>query len=160
MIEDGNYDSDKLIQSINTSISGSNCLLAYNPVNKKITVTNNSSSSVSIYWYKKDSMSRCENGGGQKVDYNLGWLLGFRQTTYVINNSESITGEAVLNTSGSRYLLLSVDESYQLSINIATIISIAFGHQNVWNMPSYYNKHSMEKDCEQIQEWQKMNLFR
>tara|TARA_B100001093_G_scaffold398486_1_gene385838 strand:- start:6492 stop:8168 length:1677 start_codon:yes stop_codon:yes gene_type:complete len=151
LIEDGNYNSDKLIQSINTSISGSNCLLAYNPVNKKITITNNSGSSVSIYWYKKDSMSGCENGGGQKVDYNFGWLLGFRQTTYVVNNGESIMGEAVLNTNGSRYLLLSVDDFVNNKPN-QSIISIS-NNQNVWNMPNYYNKHSMEKDCEpQIQE--------
>ena len=77
-------------------------------------------------------------------------VIRIQTTTYVINNSESITGEAVLNTSGSRYLLLSVDDFVNNKPN-QSIISIA-NNQNVWNMPSYYNKHSMEKDCEpQIQ---------
>lgn len=151
-IPDGNYDSNNLIQTINTSISNSNCYLTYDIINKKTTITNNTSNDIVISWYKKTtSINSCGNGAGQKVDYNLGWLLGFRQTSYVIKNNESVESEAVLNTHGNRYLLLSVDDFVNNKPN-QTIISIS-NNENVWNMPNYYNKHSMDNDCEpQIQE--------
>ena len=151
IIEDGNYDSSNLIQIINSSINSYNCSMTYNIVNKKTTLLNSSSNNITIYWYKKSGMLSCGNGAGQKVDYNLGWLLGFRETAYVVKPGESITSEAVLNTHGNRYLLLSVDDFVNNKPN-QTMISIS-NNEDVFTMPSYYNKHTMESDCEpQVQE--------
>jgi hypothetical protein len=42
------------------------------------------------------------------LDYNLGWLLGFRQPSY--SNETSYTGEALIDTYGFRYLFLELDD--------------------------------------------------
>ena len=53
------------------------------------------------------------NNSGAKIDYNLGWLLGFRQPQYpmVGNPTNSYTSEGCVDIFGTRYLLLKVKHS-------------------------------------------------
>ena len=47
---------------------------------------------------------------GGKRDYNLGWLLGFRKQSYTFADGEYITGEALLDTFGTRYVYIMFDD--------------------------------------------------
>jgi len=40
----------------------------------------------------------------------LGWLLGFRKTTYTIVGGQTLTSEGVSNLNGSKYLYLAIDD--------------------------------------------------
>lgn len=52
------------------------------------------------------------NGGFDKYNFKfkLGWLLGFRSTTYTVLHNTTITSESLLDLNGPRYLYLVVDE--------------------------------------------------
>ena len=46
-----------------------------------------------------------------KINSNLGWLMGFRKPSYIIHSSGGkITGEAMVDTWGARYLILTIDD--------------------------------------------------
>ena len=79
---------------------------------------------------------------GPKIDYNLGWLLGFRQPRYPMNGlapiSSTYTSEGLVNTFGTRYLLLKVNDfqSNRVTSGIATLTN----NQDKFKLPSYYRK--------------------
>ena len=56
---------------------------------------------------------------GAKLDYNLGWLLGFRQPSY--SGSNSYTGEALIDTYGFRYLYIELDDFNRNRLNQSVI---------------------------------------
>jgi hypothetical protein len=53
-----------------------------------------------------------KTGSSDKFNFKqkLGWLLGFRKTTYSIVTSTAATAECTLDLYGSRYLYLAIDE--------------------------------------------------
>lgn len=53
-----------------------------------------------------------KNGNSDKFQFKqkLGWLLGFRKTSYTIAAGATITAECVVDLSGPRYLYLAIDE--------------------------------------------------
>jgi len=79
---------------------------------------------------------------GPKIDYNLGWLLGFRQPKYPMNGlppiSSTYTSEGLVNTFGTRYLLLKVNDfqSNRVTGGLATLTN----NQDKFKLPSYYTK--------------------
>lgn len=107
-IPDNNYTITSLAAAINTAIAtiGSTpytYLRFY--VNGSNTKFNTSLSSVAID-FAVDST-------GQSDKYNfknkLGWLLGFRQTSYTITTADT-NSEALYDINGSRYLYLAIEE--------------------------------------------------
>ena len=86
-------------------------------------------------------LSGCDiNNSGAKIDYNLGWLLGFRQPQYpmVGNPSGSYTSEGCVDTFGTRYLLLKVND-FQSNRVTGGMVSLT-DNQNKFKLPSYYRK--------------------
>ena len=81
---------------------------------------------------------------GQKIDYNLGYLLGFRLTDYVIQPTQTATGEALLDLLGPRYFLLSLDD-FQNSKPNQDLVTMTSNKAN-FTLPSYYNKQTMHID--------------
>lgn len=91
---------------------------------------------------------------GHKIDYNLGWLLGFRQPQYIIPNPGgaatigSITSEAQVDTLGTRYIMLEVEDfnRNRINQNLTTIEH----KQTTFKIPSYYtetkNSHQINPD--------------
>ena len=78
---------------------------------------------------------------GPKIDYNLGWLLGFRQPKYPMSGSGgagTIISEGLVNTFGTRYLLLKVNDfqSNRVTGGLATLTN----NQDKFKLPSYYTK--------------------
>tara|TARA_B100001758_G_scaffold70483_1_gene59357 strand:+ start:5808 stop:7298 length:1491 start_codon:yes stop_codon:yes gene_type:complete len=147
-IPSGNYStSTLLIQELNNA--STDLLFSYNSLTNKISVQNNSAAAIIIEWYKPiTSLNLCVDGGGvgQKLDCNLGWQLGFRLESYTLQPNHTITGEAILDLHGPKYLLISLDD-FQNSKPNQDIISIRSNKSN-FSLPSYYNKNTMDPGCD------------
>jgi len=80
------------------------------------------------------------NNSGAKIDYNLGWLLGFRQPRYPMfgSNKSNYTSEGCVDIFGTRYLLLKVND-FQSNRVTGGMISLT-DNQDKFKLPSYYRK--------------------
>jgi hypothetical protein len=144
----GNYTAGQQVVAALNAIS-IDLEFTFNPLTHKISVKNTGSDNITIEWYKsKSELNFCVEGGGvgQKLDYNLGWLLGFRTDRYAVASNNTIVGEAILDLHGPRYLLISLDD-FQNSKPNQDIISIQSNKAN-FTLPSYYNKNTMDPGCE------------
>lgn len=145
IIPAGNYKTpEQIVTALNAIDPSLNLVFSYDPVKHKISVKNNNIFNVRIQWYRPSaSISLCVEGGGvgQKIDYNLGYLLGFRLTDYVIQPTQTATGEALLDLLGPRYFLLSLDD-FQNSKPNQDLVTMTSNKAN-FTLPSYYNKQTM-----------------
>jgi hypothetical protein len=96
-IPDNNYDINTLLVAITNQCTNMGITFAINGI--KIII--NCSTDVVI-----------DFGVNEKYNFKskLGWLLGFRRTTYHISSSNPIISENMFNLSGPRYLYLAIDE--------------------------------------------------
>jgi len=148
IIPAGNYKNPgDLVAALNIIDPSLNLLFSYDPLKNKISVQNNNLYNIKIQWYRPSaSISLCVEGGGvgQKIDYNLGYLLGFRLTEYIIQPTQKATGEALLDLLGPRYFLLSVDDFMNNKPN-QDLITMTSNKSN-FTLPSYYNRETMSLD--------------
>ena len=83
----------------------------YDSSTKKITIANTNSHDVEIRF----DIANCVDGAGglsptESLMSKLGWILGFRLSSYTIPAGGSIIGEAIMDVGGPRYLYLIIDE--------------------------------------------------
>ena len=88
-----------------------NLNVTYDASTKKITIANTNSFDIDIIFDKAD----CDSGKGglspaESLMSKLGWMLGFRLSSYTIKASSNIVGEAIMDVHGPRYLFLILDE--------------------------------------------------
>ena len=88
-----------------------NLNVTYDASTKKITIANTNSFDIDIIFDKAD----CDSGKGglspaESLMSKLGWMLGFRLSSYTIKASSNIVGEAIMDVRGPRYLFLILDE--------------------------------------------------
>lgn len=83
------------------------------------------------------------DNSGPKIDYNLGWLLGFRQPHYpmsnkIVDETSSYTSEGLIDTFGTRYLMLKINDfqSNRVTGGIVTLTN----NQDKFKLPTYYKK--------------------
>lgn len=102
-IADGNYTSSSLQTAINTALTGKNlsCTLTQNSFSSFVT----SSGTIKIEF----DVDKYGNSDKYNFKSKLGWLLGFRNTTYDLTTNAT-TSEGFLNLNGPNYLYLAVDE--------------------------------------------------
>jgi hypothetical protein len=86
----------------------------------------------------------CNQSTNMTFNNTLGWIMGFRLATVPVYNGSGNTGDAVLDLTGTKYLILILDDYNQNHINNG-LISITEISNKV-NMPSYYNL-SLPKYC-------------
>ena len=102
-IADGNYTSSSLQTAINNALTGKNlsCTLTQNSFSSFVTSTGTINIQFDVDKY----------GNSDKYNFKskLGWLLGFRNTTYDLTTNAT-TSEGFLNLNGPNYLYLAVDE--------------------------------------------------
>jgi hypothetical protein len=148
LIPAGNYKTPlDLINALNAIDASLNIVFSYDALKNKISVQNNNLFNIKIQWYRPSaSISLCVEGGGvgQKIDYNLGYLLGFRLTEYIIQPTQKATGEALLDILGPRYFLLSLDD-FQNSKPNQDLVTMTSNKAN-FTLPTYYNKETMHMD--------------
>jgi len=182
-IPDGNYTASELVNTINgifqndfTNTGGGTPInVSYNPNTNKITFSvnwvhfrysywnsggdpDNNSQWINVKFYGNEFNSNCANNGrGGKIDYNLGWLMGFRKKEYRItavpeySNTviESITGESLVDTYGSRYVLLYVDEYINNRVTQG-LVSLT-NNKDKFELPDYFKKKACVDETEDIQ---------
>lgn len=124
VIPSGNYTPATLKTAINTQLTAlSLSTLVHDVANNKSTFVNNTGASVTLNFAIKPSKTNiCTNvsAAGATADFDkfnfkskLGWILGFRNTTYTIANGATLTSENIIDVNTPRYLYLILDEFTQ-----------------------------------------------
>jgi hypothetical protein len=152
-IPSGNYTQDDLIEAINLSLTNnglSDIEFSYNYRNGKSIITNSSTEKYTIVFYDPNGTYNCNSSckNNQKINNNLGWILGFRGNTnkneekygqmiYDISGNNIITSESLIDIIGSKYFLLMLDDYQQNHLNRG-LVGITPTQKNV-EIPSYWN---------------------
>tara|TARA_B100000900_G_scaffold80494_2_gene64837 strand:+ start:4455 stop:5375 length:921 start_codon:yes stop_codon:yes gene_type:complete len=102
-VADNNYIDSGLSSAINGSLT--NIIFTVNNYNQT-TILNDTGSNIVIHFDINN------DGVHDKFRFKskLGWLLGFRKTTYTIAGGDTLTSEGVSNLNGSKYLYLAIDD--------------------------------------------------
>ena len=118
VLPDGNYTTASLITAMNARLTG----VSYNVVNNKSTFVNTGSVVRLDFAVKASKTNSCTNvsADGATADFDkfnfkskLGWILGFRNTTYTIANGATLTSENIVDINPLRYFYLVLDEFTQ-----------------------------------------------
>lgn len=147
-IGEGNYSNIDLITAINNRINATelNSLLefSYSSNDRKVNINNKDTAyDISLNWYIPEIAGSCGgNGAGSKVDYNLGWLLGFRNTSTFIQKNNAKVGQGTVNTTGTNYLFVTLDD-FNNNKPSNVVISAGEPITSGYKLPSYYNDETM-----------------
>ena len=133
-IDPGNYTASSLITAINdaindSSLSASENAFTFNSTTNKVTITNNFSQEINVIFYDyldettnfsemPSSSSASSNVTNySKVNYNLGWILGFRtinetnmEMTYNLGNGSSTVSESICYIPYTKYIIVTLDD--------------------------------------------------
>ena len=137
-IEPGNYTSSSLITAINdaisdtevgTSIINGQQIFTYNSTTNKVTIQNNLLQEINVIFYDyldetsnfsemPSSSSASSNVNNySKVNYNLGWILGFRtidetnmEMTYNLTTLQSTVSESICYIPYTKYIIVTLDD--------------------------------------------------
>lgn len=124
----GNYSKQELVDAITVVMVdqlGAGNSITYNSITGNAIITLSGSGN-SIVFYESGGGSACSKncGPGTKANFNLGWVLGFRNNTYsdedaVIDGSGNyvFTGESFIDVYGPRYLILVINDYNSNSLN-------------------------------------------
>jgi len=82
-----------------------------------------------------------------KINYNLGWLLGFREPFFIIDHAflkkqtEDIIkfSQSVIDTAGTKYIILQLDDFKTNRMN-KNVVNISTKSDQTIALPSYYNR--------------------
>jgi hypothetical protein len=154
VIPDGNYTASELIADISSALTaaGTGCGISLNTKTNRVTITTGSTSKkISFYndtLFNAHHSTYCgikyntSERSGPKIDYNLGWLLGFRKTTYT--GAISYPGEALIDTAGIKYLYITLDD-FNHHHNAKQVTNL-YQDKETLKLPSYY-KYYKDSDC-------------
>lgn len=124
----GNYSKQELVDAITAvmvSELGTGNGITYNSTTGKSIITLVSSGN-SIIFYESGGTSACSKncGPGTKANFNLGWVLGFRNNIYsdadaTVDSSGNyiFTSESFIDVYGPRYLILVINDYNSNSLN-------------------------------------------
>ena len=148
-IPEGFYDTITLLESTiqgvidaEVGVPGQITIIINHTNTLKTTITGTSAFSLNFV----PDLSGCNiNNSGAKIDYNLGWLLGFRQPRYPMAGTaiETYISEGCVDTLGTRYLLLKVND-FQSNRVTGGMVSLT-DNQDKFKLPSYYRKVQASK---------------
>lgn len=144
----GNYSINELVSTISSNLPVG-YYISYNGNTNRITIDSSGGAPFSLAFYNDtllaDSMSSyCSDKfniterGGPKIDYNLGWLLGFRNTTY--SGKNTYTGEALIDIAGIKYIYITIDDFNQ-NHNSKHITNL-YQDKETLKLPSYYKNYN------------------
>jgi len=106
---DNNYDAASLQTEITAKLAasthGKQLVFNINNMGK----TNISTTSAAITITVDFDVDKSGNSDKFNFKHKIGWLLGFRKTSYIVNGTNTVS-ECILDLSGPRYLYLAIDE--------------------------------------------------
>lgn len=140
LIKPGNYPDGNTIATELTNKSAY-FTFSYDNIQDKITITNNSPTKKKLIWYTQQISFCSTTGFGGKVDYNLGWLLGFRREEYTLEGNQVLVGESILDLIGTTYVYILLDDFNNNKPN-QDLVSFT-NNSDKFNMPSYYVRTTM-----------------
>jgi len=103
-IPDGYYTIDTLKTAINNALSTYNLTYNYLGLNSQFSLIN-AGTSITINF----DITKSGTNDKYNVKSKLGWILGFRNITYVITRTVT-TSESFIDLNGPRYLYVALDE--------------------------------------------------
>lgn len=106
-IDDNNYTAASLATEIAAKLA-----LSTHGTTLTFTINSNGRTRVSTSANRTLAFDVDKTGNSDKFNFKqkLGWLLGFRKTTYAIVTTGATTAECTLDLYGTRYLYLAIDE--------------------------------------------------
>ena len=179
-ITQGNYSSGTtLIAAINSQLNsnslggvpGGIVFFNYDNISNQVIIQTTGATKITFNWYIEDAEgSQCtapfrESPNslleppkpGNKINYNLGWLLGFRKLALEIEPSQSynvrdpynntfLVGQyrasSTVDVFGPKYLLLTLDDFNNNKPN-KDLISLIDNNANNFKLPEYYKPQTM-----------------
>jgi hypothetical protein len=123
----GNYTSEELTNKLNTLVS--NVAFSFNTNNGKISIENSTGSDLSVVFYDSSSteftQSKTKYSIPSKINYNLGWSMGFRpdysntttDISYNITTGSTLVGESIADIYGTKYIYVVIDDYNQNHMN-------------------------------------------
>lgn len=124
-IADANYTSSTLKTAIDTALSGKNLTISLS--DHSLSSFTASSGTITVEF----DVDKYGNKDKYNLKHKLGWLLGFRLTSYDV--SATTSSEAFLNLNGSNYLYLALDEYSKSGANqsFSTPLFSSFVNKNI-----------------------------
>jgi hypothetical protein len=108
-IDDNNYDAASLQTEITAKLAasthGKQLVFTINNMGKT-NISTTSDNTITIDF----DVDKSGNSDKFNFKHKLGWLLGFRKTSYDIIKGTNTVSECILDLSGPRYLYLAIDE--------------------------------------------------
>ena len=167
-IDDGNYNNNTIISSINDTLSASIIDISFeiNTLTNKVSITSNSDTGYSIVFYENDNDNPSDysfadsclstNGGANvqsKVNHNLGWLLGFRnmdvennyKISYDVDSTTSVTAEALCHLPYTKYFVIVIDDMNKNQSN-KSLVQISNGKSHM-NKTRYFKDIDNSLNC-------------
>jgi len=140
-IQEGFYDlPSELVSAIQAAITASTLPAGFTITIPTNTLKTTITGLVPFNLNFVPDISGC-NINGAKMDYNLGTMLGFRQPRYPMFGTAtqtSYTSEGCVDTLGTRYLFLKVND-FQANRITGSIVSLT-DNQDKFKLPSYYKR--------------------
>tara|TARA_B100001063_G_scaffold246686_1_gene286986 strand:- start:653 stop:1990 length:1338 start_codon:yes stop_codon:yes gene_type:complete len=136
-IESGNYNNVNICSTLNDALFTKNSTCMYNSISGKVSLSFPKEVE-SVTFYVENSISKTNN--------NLGYTLGFRQSVYnrPSDSHWEITGEAVCNVIGTKFLQLMVDEYSKNRLN-TNILNMVDNMNPIIKPQTNYN-HTIERN--------------
>jgi len=118
-ITEGNYSPNDIMIELNRIFHDNNLDVSASIINSsgKTKLENKTSTSISFIFYDETNII-FENA---KKNSNIGWMIGFRTSQVVISANSSITSDAIVNTWGTRYIIMALDDFNNNQTNKALI---------------------------------------
>ena len=118
-ITEGNYSPNDIMIELNSIFIDNNLDISASIIHSsgKTKLENKTSTSISFIFYDETNIV-FENA---KKNSNLGWMLGFRTSEIVIPANSSIISDAIVNTWGTRYIIMAIDDFNNNQTNKALI---------------------------------------
>jgi len=123
----GNYSKQELVNEITTVMVeklGQGNSITFDSISGKAILTLDSSGNTITFYEPGGISSTSKNcGPGTKANFNLGWILGFRNNIYTDNDAVIDSGnyvytsESFIDIYGPRYLILVIDDYNSNSLN-------------------------------------------
>ena len=144
-IKNGDYGTAALLVA-ELNLKSDRITFSYSEITRKISIINNANYTIQVDWYSLSVPLCSTTGNGGKIDYNLGWLLGFKKTSSILAAGESETGISPLDLVGPTYLYISVDD---FNNNKPNQDLVSFQNNVIaFTMPNYYVKTTMGSSCD------------